>query len=110
MESEYIGGSHFPPQVIHPITRKRIEPPTNIFTGSEAALNHTKNKVNHSRTKHIDARYNYIREVVASGLINLQHIPASEQKAADILTNPLGPTKHAEVVKMLKLTPFSFRL
>ena len=84
-----------------------MESPTTIFTDSEAALNHTKNNVNHSRTKHIDTRYHYIREVHAAGLIDLQHIPASEQ-AADVLTKPLGPTKHAEAVQMLQLTPFPF--
>ena len=113
MESEYIGGTNAAQEVIFlrklytSITGKRIDTPTPIYTDSEAALNHTKNNVNHSRTKHIDTRYHYIREVHAAGLINLQHIPAAEQ-AADVLTKPLGPTKHAEAVKMLQLTPFPF--
>jgi hypothetical protein len=113
MECEYIGGTNAAQEVVFlrklytSLTGKRINIPTPIFTDSEAALNHTKNNVNHSRTKHIDTRYHYIREIHTAGLIDLQHIPASEQ-AADILTKPLGPTKHAEAVKMLQLTPFPF--
>ena len=37
-------------------------------------------------------------------LIELEHIPATEQ-AADVLTKPLGITKHAESIKLMAQTP-----
>jgi hypothetical protein len=115
MECEYIGGTNAAQEVVFlrklysSITGKEIDTPTPIYTDSEAALNHTKNNVNHQRTKHIDTRYHYIREVQAAGLINLQHIPATEQ-AADVLTKPLSPTKHSEAIEMLQLTQFPYEI
>ena len=48
----------------------------------------SKNNVKHSRTKHIDTKYHYIREVYTKNYIDILHIPAAEQ-AADVLTKPL---------------------
>ena len=42
-----------------------------------------------------------------ANMSSLEHVPAASQ-IADVLTKPLGPTKHAEALKMLKL--FSFTL
>jgi hypothetical protein len=112
MESEYIELTNAAQEAI--FLRKlyasivsNINVPTTILTDSEAALHHTKNNVKHSRTKHIDTRFHYIREVHAANQVDLQHIPATEQ-AADILTKPLGITKHAEAIKMLQLTTFPY--
>ncbi len=46
------------------------------------------NPIAHSRTKHIDIKYHYIREVLQSNSINLQY-PTSEM-VADLLTKPLS--------------------
>ena len=42
----------------------------------------------HSRTKHIDVRYNYIREAINEEIIQLKYCP-TENMVADILTKPL---------------------
>lgn len=47
-----------------------------------------KNPENHSRTKHIDVQYHYVRKVVEDGLIQISYVPTAEM-AADILTKPL---------------------
>ena len=39
----------------------------------------------HSRTKHIDIRYHFIRQHVQDGTIQLEYIP-TDQMLADILT------------------------
>ncbi|GAV57175.1 hypothetical protein CFOL_v3_00713, partial [Cephalotus follicularis] len=44
-----------------------------------------KNPVHHSRTKHIDIRYHFLREHVESGDIVLEYIP-TEKQVADIFT------------------------
>eukprot|EP00253_Pinus_taeda_P004112 PITA_04112 len=51
-----------------------------------------KNLVFHDRSKHIDIRYHYIRDMVQRGAIRLQHIDTDEQ-VADILTKPLRKVK-----------------
>jgi hypothetical protein len=85
----------------------KITTPTTILTDSQSALNHVKNNVKHARTKHIDTRFHYIREVYTSNQIDLKHVPHTEQ-AADVLTKPLGLIKHGEAIKLLKLTNFPF--
>eukprot|EP00253_Pinus_taeda_P015455 PITA_15455 len=50
------------------------------------------NPIFHDRSKHIDIRYHYIRDMVQRGVIKLQHIGTYEQ-VADILTKPLGKVK-----------------
>ena len=47
-----------------------------------------KNPEHHSRTKHIDVQYHYIREIVDDGLIRISYVPTAEM-LADIFTKPL---------------------
>ena len=53
-----------------------------------SAVNLSANPVFHSRSKHFEVDYHYIRERVALGLVNVQHIPAMLQ-LADIFTKSL---------------------
>jgi hypothetical protein len=43
----------------------------------------------HSRTKHIEVRYHFLRDNVEKGNIDLIHVP-TEKQLADILTKPLA--------------------
>ena len=56
----------------------------------------TKNPVFHGRSKHIHSRYHFIRECVERKLIEVEHVPDTEQKA-DILTKALGRIKFQEM-------------
>lgn len=66
--------------------------PTVILEDNQGAIAIAKNPVDHSRTKHIDIRYHYIRECVQNGQIQLQYCPTEDMKA-DILTKPLAKQK-----------------
>lgn len=66
---------------------------TKIFCDNKATIAMTKNPAFHSRTKHIDIRYHFIRDLVASGSIMLKHCGTNEQ-VADILTKALPVGKH----------------
>eukprot|EP00253_Pinus_taeda_P011669 PITA_11669 len=61
---------------------------TVIFCDNSLVIALSKNSVFHKRTKHIDTRFHYIRELVSNGEITLQHCRTQEQ-VADILTKPL---------------------
>jgi len=63
----------------------------NMFTISLA-----KNPVMHSRTKHIDIRFHFLRDSYEKGEIEVIHVP-TQQQTADILTKPLEQTKFARL-------------
>nr|GEY72938.1 retrovirus-related Pol polyprotein from transposon TNT 1-94 [Tanacetum cinerariifolium] len=59
-----------------------------IFYDNTSAIAISINPVLHSRTKHIDIRYNFIRDHILKGDVELHFIP-TEYQLADILTKPL---------------------
>ena len=65
--------------------------PTVVYEDNKAAISFSKNHTCHDRSKHIDIRHFWLREMVTRGDIRLVHVGTLEQ-AADILTKYL-PTK-----------------
>eukprot|EP00253_Pinus_taeda_P014672 PITA_14672 len=65
---------------------------TVIFCNNQSGIRLSENPVFHDRSKHIDIRYHFIRDIVQRGAITLQHIGIDDQ-VADILTKPLGKVK-----------------
>ena len=60
-----------------------------IYEDNQSSIKMSQNPVLHSRTKHIDIRYHYIRETVAEGTVTLQYCPTKDM-TADVFTKPLG--------------------
>jgi hypothetical protein len=52
----------------------------------------TENTVFHDRSKHIEIRYHYLRDMVQRGAIKLQYVSTDEQ-VADLLTKILSRVK-----------------
>ena len=46
-----------------------------VFCDNQSAIDISKNPVQHSRTKHIDIRHHFIRDLVEEKIISLHHIP-----------------------------------
>ncbi|CAL0327637.1 unnamed protein product [Lupinus luteus] len=63
-----------------------------VFCDSQSAIHLTKNNRYHDKTKHIDIKRHFIRDIVAIGEIMVEKIHTSENPA-DILTKPLPNTK-----------------
>eukprot|EP00253_Pinus_taeda_P029158 PITA_29158 len=76
---------------------------TVIFCDNSSAIALSKNLVFHKRTKHIDTRFHYIRELVSNGEIVLEYCRTEEQ-AADILTKPLDQKSFEFLRKCLGMT------
>ncbi|XP_012850949.1 PREDICTED: uncharacterized protein LOC105970659 [Erythranthe guttata] len=59
-----------------------------IYCDNMSAINISKNPVQHSRTKHIEIRYHFIRNLVEEGTVSLEYV-TTEKQLADIFTKPL---------------------
>ncbi|GKA05728.1 hypothetical protein Tco_0684848 [Tanacetum coccineum] len=71
-----------------------------IFCDITNAIAISNNPVLHSRTKHIDIRYHFIRDYILKGDIELHFIP-SQYQLADIFTKPLDePTFKRLIVEL----------
>ena len=60
-----------------------------IKCDNTSAINLTKNPIQHSRTKHIDVKHHFIRELIANKEVQLEFISTKDQ-LADIFTKPLS--------------------
>ncbi len=67
---------------------EKPDKPLQLLEDNQAAIQIARNPILHKRTKHIDVRHHYVREVVANGFLHLSYVPSKEQ-VADILTKPV---------------------
>ena len=81
---------------------------TEIYCDKKATIALSKNLVYHGRTKHIDIRAHFIRDLVAEGTIILKYCGTDEQ-VADILTKPLPRNKHEYLSSLLGVCKFKSR-
>ena len=75
---------------------------TRIYGDNQGSLKLVANPEMHSRSKHIDVQYHYVRELVQQGLIEVEYIPTADM-AADILTKPLKRQLHERNLELLGL-------
>lgn len=61
---------------------------TSIRCDNSSAIKLSRNPVLHGRSKHIDVRYHFLRDLVKEGTISLVHCGSAEQ-VADIMTKPV---------------------
>ena len=66
----------------------QCQSPIIIKVDNSSAINISKNPVQHSRTKHIDIRYHFLKDQVAQNEVKLEFAPTADQ-IADIFTKPL---------------------
>jgi hypothetical protein len=106
-EAEYIGCTH----AAKPILWFRSlaaelgfeqQHPTIMFCDNQGTVACTHDPQHHTRMKHIDLRYHFIRDCVQKGVIMVMHVPSTEN-VADIMTKPLQRVKHQKWTIWLKL-------
>jgi hypothetical protein len=65
--------------------------PTTILIDNTSARSLAYNSVHHSRSKHIDVKFHWLREQVAAGHTTLEYVESAKQ-LADLLTHILTGT------------------
>jgi hypothetical protein len=76
--------------------------PTIIHCDNQSCVNLSKNLLFHNRSKHIEIKYHYIRDMVQRKAVHVQYLPAHEQ-IADIFTKPLAKMKFEYFCEILGL-------
>ena len=65
---------------------------TCIFYNNHSCVKLSENPVFHDKSKHIEIKYHYIRDMVQRGAVKLQYV-ATDGHIADVLTKPLARVK-----------------
>ena len=104
-EAEYIALTHSAKEMVW--LRQLLEDigldmtePSITFTDNLATQTITHDASYHTRTKHINIAFHYIRERVVSNETKLIHVQ-SKENAADVLTKGLDPLKHNYLISLL---------
>lgn len=76
--------------------------PILIHCDSQAEISSTKDPKFHNKTKYIEVKYNYARDMVACKMINVKYLPTKDM-VADPLTKPLNRDAFIRHVRSLGL-------
>ncbi|KAJ8728750.1 hypothetical protein PYW07_006458 [Mythimna separata] len=71
-----------------------------MYSDSQSALKLATNYQSHKRSKHIDVRYHFIREVLRNEIIEARYLSTANMPA-DLLTKGLPGVKHYKFMENL---------
>ena len=71
-----------------------------VYCNNSSAIDISKNPVQHSKTKHIEIRYHFIRDLVKRKIVSLEYIP-TECQNADIFIKPLDRSKFETLCQVI---------
>ncbi|CAK9813843.1 Retrovirus-related Pol polyprotein from transposon TNT 1-94 [Anthophora plagiata] len=74
-----------------------------IFCDNNGARKIAENPVYHGRTKHIDVRHHYVREVLSRGILRVEYV-STDAMASDFLTKGVPATKLRRCLELLGLS------
>ena len=73
-------------QLLSPLVK--VQKPMVVFIDNQATIALVSQPVNNRRTRHINARHMWMRDLVTDGTIEVQYVP-TEHNVADFFTKPL---------------------
>ncbi|PSS08126.1 Endonuclease [Actinidia chinensis var. chinensis] len=74
-----------------------------VYCDSQSAICLAKNQVHHSRTKHIDVRFHFIREILNEGDVLLEKI-STKDNPADMLTKVVSGIKFKHCLDLINIS------
>ena len=83
------------------VVKTTFEPVT-LYCDSMDALAYIKDSKYHGKTKHIQIRYNFVREMITQNEVALKHIPTNEM-VVDPFTKPVARDAFVRLVRSLGL-------
>ena len=86
-------------QLLIDLTQKSHEP-VFIQGDNQGAIAMVRNPIKHDRSKHIDVKYNFVRDYVMKNKINISYI-STDKNIADIMTKPCPKMKFENFGKYL---------
>jgi hypothetical protein len=66
--------------------------PTVIHCDNQSCVKLSENPVSHDKSKHVEIKFHYIRDMVQRKAVLVQYLPTDEQ-ITDVLTKPLAKSK-----------------
>lgn len=79
-----------------------------LFNDNRGTIKLVNNDVYHSRTKHIDVRHHFVRNVCDKGVIELRYL-CIENMPADVFTKGLSMSKHWKYVSQISMEEINKR-
>ncbi|XP_031287486.1 secreted RxLR effector protein 161-like [Pistacia vera] len=73
-----------------------------VYLDSQSAIHLSKNPVYHERTKHVDVKYHFVRELVDKGVIILKKV-SIEDNPSDMGIKVVSPTKFKHCLNLLHI-------
>jgi hypothetical protein len=108
-EAEYVAMTEACQEVVYlrPLLKELDEEqkgPTLVYQDNQASIVISKDLCFHKRTKHIDIKYHYVRELVQKQIVQPVYIPTTDMKA-DMFTKPLSRDKFERCIKDIMHIP-----
>ncbi|KAF2301756.1 hypothetical protein GH714_028913 [Hevea brasiliensis] len=82
---------------------------TTVMCDNSSTIKLSKNPVMHGRSKHIDVRFHFLRNLTKEGVIELVHC-GSQDQVADIMTKPLKLDVFQKLRKYWEYVKFRYKL
>lgn len=73
-----------------------------VFCDNSSAIKLSKNPVLHGRSKHIDVRFHFLRNLTRDGVVDLKFCGTNDQ-LADIITKPLKLESFEKLREQLRM-------
>ena len=73
-----------------------------VFCDNQSAIFLAKNLTYHARTKHIDVKYHYVREIIESSVVLLRKIDTKDNPS-DMLMKVVSGVKFLHCLKLIQI-------